>query len=359
MHLDDARRVKVLSPGMLVFKRFIRNSLAVVGFGILAFMFTFAFIGPLLSPYRQTEVFKGLGSMSRDYAGATYNEELRYTVAEGETFGGAERAQFLLALGKSNDTFTYGENIYYYVNEGKDLYRILQLDPVAEVLVGIFKPLGGNIVTNSLKTAYQSAVDKGLTAFELDGVSYRITKDKKAARISTEHNVALAMMNVYDAYNQSDTPSISSFDFKLGSSLALAQNKKVFSIRDQRYTIKYGDGQSTILNSQGVEYAEVSNIIVNPIDQSIFLNVDFKSAIRESIADQKNKFSFTIDDGQTIDYTIVRVNKTYNVKKETPIELIRTFESPSADHWLGLDNNGMDVMTRLMFGGRVSLWSVL
>ena len=31
MHLDDARRVKVLSPGMLVFKRFIRNRLAVVG----------------------------------------------------------------------------------------------------------------------------------------------------------------------------------------------------------------------------------------------------------------------------------------------------------------------------------------
>jgi len=28
---------------------------------------------------------------------------------------------------------------------------------------------------------------------------------------------------------------------------------------------------------------------------------------------------------------------------------------PSAEHPLGLDNNGMDVMTRLMFGGRISL----
>ena len=28
--LDDARRVKVLSPGMLVFKRFMRNRLAIV-----------------------------------------------------------------------------------------------------------------------------------------------------------------------------------------------------------------------------------------------------------------------------------------------------------------------------------------
>ena len=76
MHLDDARRVKVLSPGMMVFKRFIRNSLAVVGFGILLFMFTFSFLGPLFSPYEQTEVFKGEETMARDYAGATYNTEL-------------------------------------------------------------------------------------------------------------------------------------------------------------------------------------------------------------------------------------------------------------------------------------------
>ena len=30
MHLDDAARVRVLSPGMMVFKRFIRNKLAIV-----------------------------------------------------------------------------------------------------------------------------------------------------------------------------------------------------------------------------------------------------------------------------------------------------------------------------------------
>ena len=30
MHLDDTQRVKVLSPGRLVFKRFMRNKLAIV-----------------------------------------------------------------------------------------------------------------------------------------------------------------------------------------------------------------------------------------------------------------------------------------------------------------------------------------
>jgi len=45
--LDDSQRVKVLSPGQMVFKRFIRNRLAIVGSAILIFMFLFAFLFPL------------------------------------------------------------------------------------------------------------------------------------------------------------------------------------------------------------------------------------------------------------------------------------------------------------------------
>lgn len=43
--LDDERRVKVLSPGQLVAKRFFRNRLAMVGLIILVTMFVFSFIG--------------------------------------------------------------------------------------------------------------------------------------------------------------------------------------------------------------------------------------------------------------------------------------------------------------------------
>lgn len=355
MHLDDARRVKVLSPGMLVFKRFIRNRLAVVGFVILFFMFLFSFLGPFLSPYGQTQVFKGLGSMPKDYAGAIYNEELRYTVVGGESFGIAERAQFLLSLGNNDETFRYGDDIYYYVSEGEGIHRILQLDPVAEELLGIIHSLVGEPISDDFIEAYRSAVDKKLTSFELDGTTYRITKKQKTSQISTEHDVALAMFNVYDPYNQSDTENVNSYDFKLASSRALAQNKNTFVVSDHTYSIRYDEGQSTILDNAGNEYAEVSDIIVNPIDQSLFLSVDFKSAIRKAIIDHEAKFSYTQDDDVTEDYTIVRVNKTYNIKKETPTELIRTYETPSAEHPLGLDNNGMDVMTRLMYGGRVSL----
>ncbi len=125
------------------------------------------------------------------------------------------------------------------------------------------------------------------------------------------------------------------YDFRLASSSAIAQNTTTFSVGDQTYTIRYDEGQSTIIDAAGAEYAEVSDIIVNPLDQTLFLTVDFKAAIREAIIDRETKFSYNHLDGETVDYTIVRVNKTYNIKKETPTELIRTFETPSNEHLLG------------------------
>jgi len=355
MQLDDARRVKVLSPGMLVFKRFIRNRLAVIGLIILLFMFTFSFIGPMFSPYGQTQVFKGLGSMSKEFAGAIYNEELRYTVAGGENFGSAERAQFLLALGKKENTFTANGATFYYVNEGENVYRILQLDPVAEELVGKVRILDGQTASDEFVGAYRSAKDEGANAFEHAGVTYRITKNKKVSQISTERGVALAILSVYDAYNANDAEAVAAYEFKLASSRAFAANEDQFTVGDKTYGIVYDDGQISIMDEAGKEFAEVSDIIVNPLDQSLFLSVDFKSAAREAINNRETKFSFAEDGGEAIDYTIVRVNKTYNLKRESQTELIRTYEAPSSSHILGLDNNGMDNATRLMFGGRVSL----
>lgn len=355
MQLDDTRRVKVLSPGMLVFKRFIRNSLAVVGFAILLFMFVFSFLGPMFSPYGQIDVFKGVGSMTKDFAGAIYNTELRYTVQQDESFGSAERAQFLLALGKKQETFTAGDSTYYYTSEGENVYRFLKLDPVAEVLIGKIHFTDGSPVPEEFTAAYQAAVDGGSTSFVLNDVNYRITKNKKIFQISTEHDVAIAIMDVYDAYNEADSSAVDSYAFKLASSRAIALNQDTFTVGDHKYSLRNEDGLVTILNSAGAEFAEISNIIVNPLDQSLFLPVRFKAAIREAINHREEKFSYSDDGSEPVQYTIVRVNNTYNVKSDSTTELIRTYEAPSVQHPLGLDNNGMDVMTRLMYGGRISL----
>ncbi len=55
--LDDEQRIKVLSPGMLVFKRFIRNKLAITGAIFIIGMFLFSFVGGWLMPYGESETF--------------------------------------------------------------------------------------------------------------------------------------------------------------------------------------------------------------------------------------------------------------------------------------------------------------
>ncbi|HOG77038.1 MAG: ABC transporter permease [Anaerolineaceae bacterium] len=354
MALDDARRIKVLSPGMLVFKRFIRNKLAVIGLVIITFMFLFAFVGPLFSPYTQAQVFKGIGSMSKEFAGAIYNTELRYTAAEGQTFGPAERAQFLLALGKKLPTFTSGGTAFTYAQEDPNTYRILRLNPIAEDFAGIVRSLTADPLPQGLSAAYQKAIQAKETSFELDGLKYQIVKAGKTTQITNEIEIALATLNVFDAYNRADEAFVNSFAFRLASSNAIADNEDSFTVGERAFTASYEEGHVTIYDKDGKEFAEVSNIIVNPLDQSLFLSVPYKKVVREAITNRQASFSFT-ENGETVDYDIVRVNLTYNIKRETPTELIRMYEAPSSAHLMGLDNNGMDLMTRLMYGGRVSL----
>ena len=51
--IGDDRRVKSLSPGALVRRRFFRNKVAVAGLIILIIIFLFSFVGGIISPYSQ------------------------------------------------------------------------------------------------------------------------------------------------------------------------------------------------------------------------------------------------------------------------------------------------------------------
>ena len=84
IHLDDVTRVKVLSPGRQVVKRFVRNRLAIFGLAVLIFMFAFCFLGPLFYPYGQTDLFYEYDTLSVDYALASQSTTYTgYTVDEG------------------------------------------------------------------------------------------------------------------------------------------------------------------------------------------------------------------------------------------------------------------------------------
>ena len=97
-------------------------------------------------------------------------------------------------------------------------------------------------------------------------------------------------------------------------------------------------------------------MIVNPYIASNFLSLDLKEAIRAAVYDKPDVPSTYPDaNGVEVQYAITLVNQTYNIKTLTTAELLDSYAYPSATHVLGLDANGMDVLTRLMYGGRISL----
>ena len=71
--LDDVSRVKVLSPGRKVMKRFIKNRLAMFGVIVLAIMFALSFIGPLFYAYGQKDIFYRYDVLNTNYAAVKDN----------------------------------------------------------------------------------------------------------------------------------------------------------------------------------------------------------------------------------------------------------------------------------------------
>jgi len=260
-----------------------------------------------------------------------------------------------LAFGKNKLTFTTGEKSYSYIKEGDSFYRINELTPVVEILGKINRLLTDQALPENLKATYEKAITAGETEFVLDGVSYSIYKEGKTTRVAIDQDVAIATLYIFDPYEESNKSYVQSYSFAKPAGEAVALQATSFQADGKDFTVQYEDGHSIIKDAAGKELADVSNIIVNPLENTTFLPVDFKTMVRKAISERQDKLVYKDQSGQETNYTIVRVNRTFNIKRETTISLIRQYEMPSSQHPLGIDNNGMDVMTRLMHGGQVSL----
>lgn len=362
--LDDERRVRVLSPGMLVFKRFMRNKLAITGFIILVVMFSFSFLGGLISPYTQSQVFKHDEEIMKEYATCMISTDLRYTVRQGADFPEVAHAQAVLAISKGQNAFTSGDITYSLVKEGEDLYTIGDALRIAEarLLAGkiSISPIEstGFVLSDEFYSAAQEAVQSDVPQFAADGTTYTVVNNGKTTDIYHVESIALASKRVYDAYDESYKELTSSFGFRYASELAFANGQREFSVDDVTYIVTGDDSDLIIFTQQdGKEtpICSVSDILVSPNASDIFLTAEFKAVIREAIRAKETKFTYQDETGENVDYRIDRVNTTYTVRTLKESRVITMFDFPSAAHLLGTDSNGMDVMTRLMYGGRISL----
>ncbi len=330
--LNDDRRVKVLSPGMLVAKRFIRNRMAVTGLVILIFMFVFSFIGGLVSPYGQDQFFYTDKTIRKSFGEAKENTEFRYGSNSDELFGLTAQAKAMLAIQQGKDSFNFS-NHNYTMNKVSDEMFTISCDGV---MVGYAAKDMVNADAADQKLSFEfnyqalTAYATGAKEFTADGVTYALAEDGGVTLDGADY----AYISRYLVQAISPDVFLSrDFKDKLLATIATAQDGKA--------TFTYTD-ESLIMNEpEQTENGE------NADGQTSGINTEDPNAPKPD--DTSNTATAEYD------LEFKAATNSWQILQEKSSRQYDQYSFPNMKHWLGTDMYGMDMLTRLMYGGRVSL----
>lgn len=417
--LDDTQRVKVLSPGALVFKRFMRSKLAIAGSIILIFMFAFTFLGGLLSPYTQSQIFFKYGMMERDYAVATVREDFNNIIINNvPTVVRASINSYIKTMKeqqKDNFIFFQSGNEYHLEELGDCAYILYSINYLN--VGSLTKPKFGlptyNIIDNDYDNdnfinKIENVISENPSSFikltfEYNDVEFTLERSGTIYTIKRRGELEEALVSTNLVFDRFSEDIIISNDFRI-LALKNAYGDKVFSYNEKNFIIKEDENINnffTIYEVKGnkeTAYANMSQFVVRRIDGTDTLQLDFKLVLQSFIADMKEngilkaELTYLVYDEvlfqgepdeevedpdanpdeeeedevivievplpDVISETTFRIERrldSYVIRNQQERYLIDIYGRPSAKHWLGTDSNGMDVLTRMMHGGRISL----
>ena len=253
IHLDDVSRVKVLSPGRQVFKRFIRNRLAVFGSVVLIFMFAFSFLGPLFYAHGQTEIFYKYNNQNVNYALAKENSAYNgYVVNDSVELD-------------SKVVTAMNSNIKSMIEEDKD-YLLVEGET-------------GNFEINRLGDEIYT-----LSGREMDEVC---TAGTSTVTIGT-----------YDSVGKKLKFSGEEIEGLEDAAKACKGKSGEFKFGGETYSYKKGSGKSYTITktSDGINYAKGS------------LGEEFEAAMLAAIESEAKAFSF-----EGVNYTILNKGEAHHV----------------------------------------------
>ena len=141
-----------------------------------------------------------------------------------------------------------------------------------------------------------------------------------------------------------------SYEFYCDALTAVADGEKSFEADGKTYSV---DGD--VITDGTTEVALVSDVNFNAANAGVFISPAYKEAAMAAIEAGQTSFNFADEDGTEIEYRIENKNGQYTFRRFQETRVIDTYARPSAKHWVGTDANGMDLLARLMYGGRISL----
>lgn len=272
--------MKHTSLGAMTARRFLQNKLAVIGLALLTALFLFSFLGGLLSPYGQDQVFYRQEEQSKEYAAVTENTTLRFTSAPGKALDAVTRSRLSLAITQGDATVTAGDTTFEITAYGADFYEFFS---GGESFGFATAAIAENLEDYAMQYGALRAFSQGDAAFSANGIAYTINHDGDI--FLGEKFIG----SVSPLVLKSTTGTLSE-EFRNLAKHAVAQGQDAFSYGDREFSLFY--------------------------------------------------------DAAT---------RIWSVREQTATRVWDSYAAPSRLHPLGTDKNGMDVLTRLMYGGRVSL----
>lgn len=403
--LGDISRVKVISPGRLVVKRFMRNRLAIIGACILVFMFLFAFLGPVFSPYGEDQTFQ-----KYEYISAAFMNGSNATVANfyGEStdlsVGSSEGTTLTQNLNEMAD----GETRQIVIGEKTfGLKRVdgmigeVEISQLVTENVASYSMIRDQIIGLSIESGYADVegLENAIRAntaegtFVFDGVTYIVTRSSRNYRVTTKvqqppQRGVLTFYNVYfNELRNSDVETLVP-DFSLNNNTAVKKTVIEGLIagsfdysedgNSATYTVdadddRVQDGDVIFKSQDGEDFAFVSNkrVVTSNGTNEVFFDVtlSYVKAIHHMEDNGLNTYTLVSDivvlsdasglfeliEDAEIDLSWNQVSQSYTSLAEVNRMLLDIDAAPGKEHWLGTDGNGMDNLTRMMYGGRVSL----
>lgn len=336
--LGKEHRVRVLSPGMMVFKRFVRNKLAIIGVVTIVLMFLFSFIGGAVNPYTQSKVFYTTETMKKDYAGATIIEGVQMTLRDGVETPKDLNSKMILANTKNQTIFTCKDD------------SVFALGRVSDGIFFIYRVSEASVKANNYEEQLAEAEAIGSNLLDINGKTYVFDEEKnfyKTEEVGLGSNLTFTP---YDASNKI------SYGFMHEVLLALHNDSAEFTVDGENYKLVVESANSIQVNTaDGTEYAYISDMNINGVSSDVHLTPKFKQAVRDAIAQNAESFLYAEEGEEEVEYLLSNKNGEYSITRYKETKVIDTYAAPSLKHPFGTDANGMDLLARLMYGGRISL----
>lgn len=192
-----------------------------------------------------------------------------------------------------------------------------------------------------LRAQFGLALDSGQTTLSWQENTYTVTREGEDFYALRDGDAVVGIAHK-DLINPTDESQGFSFDFIYNALLAYTADQPGFS----DYVLD--DMGGVYLN--GGEVAYITRFIVQSRNGAS-LSRQFRETAAEAVRLGQDRFS--LDGEYALSYDAGA--RLWTVREQTATRVWDSYAPPSKIHPLGTDKNGMDMLTRLMYGGRVSL----